>query len=211
MGGIPRLHVVTGDGVLAAPAVGIARALLEALGPELALHLRGPATSVGALYAAAADLAPVARSAGALLLVNDRADVALAVDAPGVQLGGRSIPVAAVRRLREDWRIGVSTHGVQETADAAGAGADFVLLGTIWETDSHPGRPGAGLDRVRGASRRVAVPVIAIGGVTPHRAGEARAAGAHGVAVVRGVWSTPDPVASARDYLAAMSTEARRE
>jgi thiamine-phosphate pyrophosphorylase len=204
MGGIPRLHVVTEDGVLAAAFAGRARVLLEALGPELALHLRGPGTSVGALHAAAADLAPVARSAGALLLVNDRADVALAVDAPGVQLGGRSIPVAAARRLREDWRIGVSTHGVQETVEAAGAGADFVVLGTIWATDSHPGRPGAGLERVRDAARRAAVPVIAIGGVTPDRAAEAREAGAHGVAVIRGVWSAPDPVAAARDYLAAL-------
>lgn len=197
---LPGLHVVTDDEVLASAGFPErARALIEAHGPALAIHVRGPGTPVARLLAVAAALIPAARDSGALLLLNDRVDIALAVDADGVQLGRRSLPVAAARGLAPDWVIGVSVHGPDEAASVDGA--DFLLLGTIWETASHPGWEGAGVELVRRVRARVRIPIIAIGGVTPERAADARDAGAAGVAAIRGIWESDDPVASAADYL----------
>ena len=205
---VPRLHVVTDDDVLADPGfTSRARALLEAHGPALALHLRSPRGSVRRLLEQAEALVPVADEAGALLLVNDRPDVALAAGAHGVQLGERSLPVQATRAiLGADALIGCSTHSAAEAVSAAGNGADFVVLGTIWATPSHPDREGAGLGPIRAATSDTGAPVIAIGGVTPERAVEAVAAGARGVAVIRGVWHADDPVAAAAEYLQRMGT-----
>jgi thiamine-phosphate diphosphorylase len=207
---LPPLHVITDDEVLAQPRfVDRATTLLEAHGSSLALHLRGPRTPIRQLLRLAGRLGPVARAVGALFLVNDRTDLALAVDADGVQLGQRSLTAAAARRLRGGWVIGVSVHGSDE-AEAAGSEADYLLLGTIWESASHPDRPGTGLGLVRDVHRRGAPPIVAIGGVTPERAASAGAAGAAGVAVLSGVWSV-DPAAAAGEYLAAFGTAAREQ
>ena len=200
---LPRLHAVTNDDVLVADGfLDRARSLLAAHGPDLALHLRAPASPVRRLLAAAQALVAPAREAGALLVVNDRPDVALAAEVPGVQLGHRSIPVQAVRALMgDDVVIGYSAHGAAEAASAAENGADFVLIGTIWPTASHPDRAGAGVGRVRDTVAATTAPVLAIGGVTPGRTPAALSAGAWGVAAVRGVWDNDDPVAAAASYL----------
>lgn len=205
---IPRLHAVTDDDVLADPGFrDRAAALVRAHGPAVALHLRSPAGEVRLLLEAAEALAGIASDAGALLLVNGRPDVALAAGL-GVQLGRRSIPVQAVRSLLgPEAVIGYSAHGTAEAASAVDNGADFVVIGTIWETPSHPDREGAGLPRVYDTVSAVARPVVAIGGVTPERAAQARGAGAWGVAAVRGIWGA-DPVAAAAEYLRAMEVAA---
>ncbi len=201
---LPGLHVVTDDAVLADRRFSDRAArLMETHGPAIALHLRGPRTEPSRLLALAEALVPTARRAGARLLVSDRVDVALAAVADGVQLGQRSLPVAAVRPLSPHWLIGVSVHDRAEI-DRAEA-ADFLLLGTIWESASHPARKGAGLGFVRDALARVDRPVVVIGGVTPERAAVARDVGAMGVAVLRGVWAGSDPAAAAGKYLEAMS------
>lgn len=207
MTAIPPLHVVTDDEVLADPSFrDRAAALLEGHGGSLALHLRGPRVGGRALHDLAAPLAEAARSAGALLVVNDRLDVALAVRADAVHLGARSIPVPAARRLRGEWTIGVSVRGPEEAAEAVAGGAAYLFVGTIWGSASHPGREGAGPERVREVTDRVSVPTLAIGGVTPDRVRVAVEAGAHGVAVIRGVWSAADPVRAAAAYLEALGS-----
>ncbi len=207
---LPRLHVVTDDQVLASNGFAeAARALLRAHGPMLALHLRGPTSPVRTLYDLARTLAPVAAGVGARVLVNDRVDVALAVPDTGVQVGARSLPVQTARDLLgADVPVGYSAHDAAEAASALGSGADFVVLGTIWRTASHPGRGGAGTALVEEAAGLAAGPVVAIGGVTPERAREAMRAGAYGVAIIRGVWSADEPVAAAAAYLAAMEASA---
>ncbi|MGH7506897.1 MAG: thiamine phosphate synthase, partial [Longimicrobiales bacterium] len=166
---IPRLHVVTDDVVLDSDRFDdIAGALLAAYGAAIALHLRGPTTSPRRLLSLANSLLPRARAAGALLLVNDRVDVALAAGADGVHLGLRSIPPGDARSLVGDRLIGCSVH----TAGGAAAVArwtDFLFLGTIYPTPSHPREPGAGPALVAAACARTGVPVLAIGGVTPDR------------------------------------------
>jgi thiamine-phosphate diphosphorylase len=206
---LPVLHVVTDDDVLARKDFGaVAAALLTAHGRRVAVHVRGPATDGRTLHRLAGRLAGVAAEAGALLLVNDRADVALAVGAAGVQLGARSLPLGAARRLRTGWVLGASVHDPAEAETAADEGADFLVLGTIWPTATHPDRPGAGCELIAEVVGRVAAPVVAIGGVTPARAVEAREAGAAGVAAIRGVWQARDPVAAVRAYMEAWENDA---
>lgn len=206
---LPRLHVVTNDDVLAEAGFRErATAMIERHGSDLAVHLRGPSGPVRRLLAEAEALVEAAADSGTLLVVNDRPDVALAVGVPGLQLGHRSIPVQAARSLLgEEVVIGYSAHGALEAASAAANGADFVVIGTIWATASHPAREGAGLGRVRETATAADVPVLAIGGVTPDRARESLEAGAWGVAVVRGVWRADDPVEAAAAYLHRMGVD----
>lgn len=209
---LPRLHVVTDDDVLARPdAEDRMRALLRAGTGDVALHLRGHRTSAARLHALAAALMPVARSTGAALIVNDRVDIALALaraGTPGVQLGRRSLPVDRARELLGPGTpIGYSAHDADEAASAVAAGASFVVVGPIWETASHPGRPESGLALVREARAAVvgAAAIVAIGGVEPGRVEAALVAGADGVAVLSGVWRETDPAESARRYLEALN------
>jgi thiamine-phosphate pyrophosphorylase len=189
---LPALHVITDDAVLARPGfIDTARALLGLAGPDVALHVRGPGTAARALLARTAALVPEARRAGALLLVNDRIDVALAADADGVQLGERSLGVRDARRLVGGRWIGRSVHDAAAAVRAVADGTDFLVLGTIYATPSHVGRPGAGPDAVRAVVARVHRPVLAIGGITPDRVAAVVAAGAAGVAVQRAVWDAP--------------------
>jgi len=175
----------------------MAATLVEAGQGRMAFHLRAPHGPGRWLYEAASRLVEAGNRAGGWVLVNDRVDVALASGASGVQLGARSLPASEVRAMAPaGFRIGVS---VRAEAPAASA-ADWLIAGSVYETRSHPGVPGAGLD----ALRRIAaqgVPVIAVGGVTPERMAELKAAGAAGVAVIRGVWDDPDPVAAVERYL----------
>ncbi|HEX8695091.1 MAG TPA: thiamine phosphate synthase [Longimicrobium sp.] len=201
---IPPLHVVTDDAVVARKDfLRQAERVLESGGPHLVFHLRAPRASGRRLYELARALRDPVLGADAWLVVNDRVDVALAAAADGAQVGARGLlPADARRVLGPDYLLGASVHSVDEARDARAAGADFVLAGTIWETPSHPDRPGAGTGLVRQIAA-LGIPTIAIGGVTPKRAREARAARAAGVAVVRGVWDASDPADAVTRYLKA--------
>lgn len=177
-----------------------ARLILEMGGPDIVFHLRAPRASGRRLHDLARAVIGVAAEKGAVLLVNDRIDVALAT-ADGAQVGARGVRVRDARRMLGPGRLlGASVHTAAEAIDSATEGADFVVAGTIWRTPSHPGRDGAGLGLIREiASSDIAV--VAIGGVTPERAAEAREAGASGIAVIRGVWDAADPAEAVRNYL----------
>jgi thiamine-phosphate diphosphorylase len=177
-----------------------ARAVAEAGGAALALHLRGPGTGGRRLHDLAIALRPALRASGGMLVVNDRIDVALAAGADGVQLGARTLSVEDGQALAgASLRIGASVHAADE-ARAVAAGADWLLAGTIWPTPSHPGRPGAGLALLREVAA-LGTPVVAIGGVSAERAAEARRAGAAGVAALRGLWDAPDAARAVERYL----------
>jgi thiamine-phosphate diphosphorylase len=191
---LPRLHLVTDATVLGSPEfLGRARAIVAALGAGVALHLRGHGVSGGDLFRLAEVLAADARASGALLLVNDRIDVALAVGA-GAHLGRRSLAPAVARRvLGADARIGYSAHSAPEVEQVAEEGADYTFFGTVYPSASHPGESTAGVEGVRVAARAATIPVIAIGGITPQRIAEVREGGAYGVAVLGGVWHADRP------------------
>lgn len=136
------------------------------------------------------------------LFVNDRLDVALAVPAAGVQLGRGSLPVSAARALEHRWWIGRSVHSLAEAQTAKAEGADYLVVGPVYATTSHPDQSPLGLEPVR---RIVALelPVIAIGGVTPERVRALRAVGVAGVAAIRAFWDAAEPAVAARSMLEA--------
>ncbi|WP_123744419.1 thiamine phosphate synthase [Saccharothrix texasensis] len=136
---------------------------------------------------------------GALLSVNDRADVALAVDADVLHLGQDDLPVPLARRvLGDDVVIGRSTHDVgQARAAAVEPGVDYFCTGPCWPTPTKPGRPAPGLDLVRATAGTTDRPWFAIGGIDADRLPRVLAAGAERVVVVRAVTEADDPRAAA--------------
>ena len=145
------------------------------------------------LYELAITLHAVLRGR-ALLLVNDRVDVALASGADGVHLPERSLPGKAVREIAGDSCIvGRSVHSVEAAVQAERDGADFVEVGAVYETASKPGVTPAGVELVRAVADAVRLPVIAVGGVSADNVGDVVRAGADGVAVISAIMDADDP------------------
>ena len=214
---IPKLHVVTDDEILARPDFETrAREVLEVLeargpvdeevrGGAVALHIRGARTTGRKLTRLARILRERAASSGVLLVVNDRVDVALAVGAAGVHLGARSLPPAEARRLLGASRLlGVSVHSATEAVEMAGSGPDYLFVGTLFETPTHPESVARGPEFLGLVASRVDLPLIGIGGVTPERAVAVVASGGHGVAAIRGIWDAPSPQDAVKAYLDAV-------
>ncbi len=176
----------------------VAGALRRRLGGSLALHLRCREVPARRQHRLARRLRREAERHGGWCVVNGRVDVALTSGAQAVQLGAGSLPVEEARRvLGRGVPVGRSVHGAAEAREAAEAGANFLLVGTIYATPSHPDRPGAGPERVARCRASAPVPVVAIGGIDAGRVAEVREAGASGVAAIRAIWDAPDPVAAA--------------
>jgi thiamine-phosphate pyrophosphorylase len=197
---LPRLHAVTDAAVLALDDLGVRAAALASAGPAIALQVRDRGATGRALAAAARRLAALARPAEAAVFVNGRPDLAAAIAGHGVQLAAGDLTPADARRLLPHGWIGRSVHSRTEAEAAQNEGADYLLVGSVFETPSHPGRAPAGLDLVRDCAA-LGLPVIAIGGMTPARALEVRDAGAWGVAAIRGLWLAPDPARAAMEFL----------
>jgi thiamine-phosphate pyrophosphorylase len=192
---LPRVHAYTDADIVAGADFGLKAAAIAAGGPAVALHARIRGDSTAALARLTRRLLALARPPEAAVIVSERTDVAAATGAAGVQLAEDDLsPTDARRILREGW-IGRSVHTVAEAAAAVHENSDFLVVGNIFPTDTHPGRPGAGLDLVRGTAA-LGVPVIAIGGITRERVAAVHAAGAYGVAAIRALWLAPDPAAA---------------
>jgi thiamine-phosphate diphosphorylase len=195
---LPRLHAVTDERIARRADLGaIIDELAAGGGPELAFHARGRCLSGLEHYKLAVRLSA---AAPARLFVNDRLDVALAAGAAGVQLSASSLDPAAARALNPAWWIGRSVHDWDEAEAAAALGADYLLVGPVYATTTHPDHTPLGLARL---ARIVGLglPVIAIGGVTPERVAELRRAGVHGVAAIRALWDAPAARSAARRVL----------
>ena len=191
---LPRLHAITDERVARRPDVdAVARALADGGGADLALHARGHTLTGKEHYELAVRLSVLPSP----LFVNDRLDVALAVPAAGVQLGSTSLPVSTARALAPRWWIGRSVHDIGAAQDAQAAGADYLVVGPVYQSATHPDREPLGLP----ALTRIAalgLPVIAIGGITVDRVRDVRRAGAYGIAAIRAFWDDSDPAGVAR-------------
>lgn len=141
----------------------------------------------------------------ALLVINERVDVAAAVDADGVQLGEEALPVSSARDiLGPDKLIGRSVHSVMGADQAVADGADFLVVGTMFATGSHTGEEPAGPGLIRRIAPGRAAPMIGIGGINPSNLGQVMRAGADGVAVITSILASPDPRDAAQRLKEAM-------
>lgn len=166
------------------------------------LWLRAPGATGAELYRAARDLVWRTHERGASIVIGDRADVAQAVGADGVQLGFRSPPARKVRPWFDGW-IGVSCHSEAELRSAERAGADYAVLSPLFGVPAKGGPLGTAL--FQRLVEAVDIPVVALGGIDAGNAGEARAAGAAGVAVIRALRDAPDPEEAGRRLGGAMT------
>lgn len=138
----------------------------------------------------------------AKLIINDRLDVALAVGADGVQLPEHGIPTAIARHLiGSSLLIGRSVHTVEASIDAESNGADFLVVGTIFPSATHPEGSVQGTELLRAVRNRVSVPFLAIGGVTDRNVGQIMEAGASGAAVITAISEADSPRMAARSLV----------
>lgn len=144
-------------------------------------------------------LRELTRRLGALFIVNDHPDIALAVEADGVHLGQEDLPVEAARRmLGPDRIIGVSTHALPQAIAAEQAGADYIGVGPVYPTGTKPGRAAVTLSYISEVARTVRIPFFAIGGIRPGNAEDVLAAGARRLCAVSAIVGSPDPEEAAR-------------
>ncbi|MFP4436977.1 MAG: thiamine phosphate synthase [Chloroflexaceae bacterium] len=176
----------------------IVRAAIQ--GGATAVQLRAKVATTREMVALGQALLAVTRPAGVPLIVNDRLDVALAIDADGAHVGQDDMPTAMARRLLGPERIlGVSAETVAQAQQAERDGADYLGVGDVFGTPSKPDAgPPIGVDGLAAIVRAVPLPVVAIGGITLENAPAVIAVGAVGVAVISAVVGAPDPAAAAR-------------
>ena len=202
--------MVTDDGILERQGIlGVIKTVYETGGPDVALHIRGPSTYGRKIHELARKIRPMADSTGGRLFLNDRLDIAWTAGVDGVHLGQRSLPVRSVRRLvGHDLTIGASVHNEHESAIAEKEGADYAFLGTLFRTPSHHGIEPGGLSLISKMCSVIRdMPFVGIGGITPERVGGVLAAGAKGVAVIRGIWNAENPRDAVRAYLSELKLD----
>ncbi|MCD7035215.1 thiamine phosphate synthase [Metabacillus sp. GX 13764] len=134
------------------------------------------------------------------LVINDRCDAALAAGIQRVQLGGGSLPISRVKQVMPSLHAGCSVHSPEEAAAAINDGADSLLYGHIFQSNSKKGLEPRGVLGLAEIVLHSAVPVIAIGGITPLHVKEVIKAGASGIAVISGIWNSETPVKAATEY-----------
>ncbi len=150
----------------------------------------GPARTI---YETARVLSSIAKSTGALFIVNDRADIAAACGANGVHLGQDDLPLKDARKLLgKNMLIGISTHSRKQAREAEQAGADYIGFGPIFKTATKDAGETQGCSRLSDIKKSVSIPVVAIGGITLDNVQDVINAGADGVAVISAILSAPD-------------------
>ena len=198
--------------VILDPSVCPDRPLLEVLkasataGAKL-FQYRNKTASMKAAYAEALPLRKLAQDLGVLFIVNDRCDLALAVDADGVHLGQGDLPLTLARKVMgPDKLIGISTHSPEQVRAATAGGPDYLGFGPIFtpgsKTDHDPVVGIAGLKVIRA---QTVLPIFAIGGITMESVGEVMRAGASGAAVISAILKAPDIRGTVRAFVSRIS------
>lgn len=198
------LYLVTSQPLSAGrPTVEIVKAALSA-GVTL-VQLREKDMPLGDYIRLAGEVRALTSAARALLIINDRVDVALAVGADGVHLGQEDFPVTLARRLGPDLIIGASTHDVREAQRAQDEGASYINIGPIFATGTKRWTGEfLGLEGLRQVAAVARIPFTVMGGIKPRHIPELVRAGARTIALVTAVTGAPDPAMAARELLAAL-------
>jgi thiamine-phosphate pyrophosphorylase len=198
-----KLYLIT-DRKLFTAHYSLFTAVEEALkGGVKAVQLREKDLGIRELLQMAYTLRTLTERYRARLFINDRVDVAMAVGADGVHLGGDSMPAFAARKAAgEALLIGVSTHSCAEALHAQEEGADFVTFGPVFETPSKMkyGRP-LGLDALREASGKITIPVFGIGGIKKETASDVLNAGASGIALISAILAAEDIKSNTEEFM----------
>lgn len=183
----------------------LATVVEEALkGGVRAVQLREKDLSSRELYELAYEMRKLTARHNARLFINDRVDLALAVDADGVHLGGESMPIHRARKiLGEKKLIGVSCHNRVSAISAQEMGADFITFGPVYFTQSKAafGAP-VGVEPLEMITSCLSIPVFALGGIKSHKVPEVLACGASGIALISAVIGAPRPFEASRELLA---------
>ena len=197
-----RLYLVTDRALsLGRPIEEVVREAVE--GGATMVQLREKSISTREFVELALRLKPVCRAAGVPLIINDRIDVALAVDADGVHIGQSDMPYEVARRLLgSDKIIGLSVENFADLEVAGGLDVDYVGISPVYGTPTKTDTAAPfGLEGLRKAVQMSAHPTVAIGGMNASTVGEVIGAGADGVAVVSAICSAPSPREAARELL----------
>lgn len=194
------LYVIT-DETIAGGRSHAEIARLAVLGGAGIIQLRDKHLSCAGLTAVGREIAGITRKAGAVFIVNDRLDVAMACGADGVHIGQDDMSVRTARQLAPPgFIIGVSVRSMEEAGEAERDGADYLALSPVFFTTSKDDAgPGHGLERLREIRRAVSIPVIAIGGINRQNVRDVIEAGADGIAVISAVVASPEIITAARD------------
>jgi len=193
-----RLYLITGDQGDEVETARIVEAALE--GGATVVQLRKKTMPKGEQYAIALALRRLTRLHGALLIVNDHPDIAIAVDADGVHLGQDDLPPAVVRGLPgfHERLIGRSTHSLEQAKAAMDEGADYIAVGPVYPTPTKAGRAAVGTGLVTDVAAIADRPFVAVGGIDHENAPAVVEAGARAIAVVRAVYDAAEPAEAAR-------------
>jgi len=188
------------------PLIPLLQRVLAVAAP--AIQLRERDLSAKELVTLAREVQAMTASRSSQFLINDRIDVALALEGVGVHLRSNSLPVPVARQLLGVGRLlGVSVHGVEEAMQAESQGADYIVLGPIYETPSKQMfGPPLGIHTLEKVCSLVRIPIIGIGGVTAARAREMRRAGAFGAAVITAILGADDIESATRELLDAVTS-----
>ncbi len=206
----PDVYVIVDHALAISQAIGIEELVEEVLASGAgAIQLRAKRLSKKQYYQQVLNLLPVTRAHKIPFIVNDHLDVALAVSADGIHLGQNDLPYYAVRHLLPDGMIlGVSTHSMQQAAEAAAAEIGYLAIGPVFPTstkaDPDPVVGTSTVARVKELAPEI--PLIAIGGISLDNAAEVIAAGADGVAVASAVVLAEEPAAAVQRLKAAVSS-----
>ncbi|MBI5097733.1 MAG: thiamine phosphate synthase [Nitrospirae bacterium] len=204
-----KLYLIT-DRKLIADRYSLIAAVKEALkGGVKAIQLREKDLGTRELLKLTYKMRELTARYDARLFINDRFDIALAAGADGVHLTQNSIPADAVRHVvKKKLLIGVSTHSLKEAKEAERAGADFITLGPIYRTPSKLkyGKP-LGLDTLKEVSRKIKIPVFAIGGIQSDKVEEVKKAGAFGVAMISEIFGAEDIRGKAKEIIYKLSDD----
>jgi thiamine-phosphate pyrophosphorylase len=197
----PRLYAIIDPTLLTISELALAESLAGS-GVEL-IQYRDKAASSRRYFEISRQLANVLGPRGARLIVNDRPDVAMLAGAGGVHVGQEDLEVADARAVVGPGRwVGVSTHSLEQLAEADRTSADYVAFGPIFQTSTKKNPdPVVGTELLRQAREMTKKPLVAIGGITLDRAAEVYRAGADSLAVIRDLICAPDPAVRAREYL----------